>query len=114
MRILTFTLLVCLSLSNAFAENGGVGGGPRMTAKSVSIPKDQISDIRLKNGSVVPLKDLMMQRNNGSSIKETSTAIKFGFSKSSPVADIQLVSGDIIDLIGNSNTLSGDGDSGGN
>lgn len=111
-----FSLVILLSLISptSYSGEGSTEGGPRMRAagKSVEVSKNQISDVRLKNGSVIPLKELLSK--NSSSIEETSTAIKFGFSKKSPIADVQLVSGDIIDLTSNSESLSGDGDSGGN
>lgn len=110
MKIFSLVTLLILFSLNSYSGEGSTEGGPRMRAagKSVEVSKNQISDIRLKNGSVVPLKELLSK--NSSSVKETSTAIKFGFSKKSPIADIQLVSGDIIDLTSD----SGDGDSGGN
>ena len=75
------------------AESGG--GGP---SRTLTIPRELISNIRLKNESVVSLQDFAEHNDKVIYSDRSDTLVEFKLVQQSPIADIQLVDGQIIDV----------------
>ncbi|MDC1175355.1 hypothetical protein OAT67_08155 [Bacteriovoracaceae bacterium] len=95
MRMVIFFIYAILSI-NTFSGEGSHGGGPRVAGKHVEVSKDQISDIRLKDESIVSVKDFLKKNDLAGG---DGGGGKIVFSKDMNVADIQLISGEIINFV---------------
>lgn len=88
-------LFITISCSlTSFASNGGVGGGPRMM-NSLLIDKELISDIKLKNESIISINDYL-ETKKPNFIE--NKIINFNKKDHLKIIDIQLIDGTIINF----------------
>jgi hypothetical protein len=102
MRNLIKVLLILLSMSSTSLLAGpGVGGGGVIIAnahlKKVTININDISDIQLKDFSIIPTGQLFAIPSLNKSFElKPSGKVTLDFSKLSPISDVQLITGEII------------------